>query len=854
MSRAVGAALRTLIVTAAAAALPAGAAAQTDSLLTDQLYQVRITQGPQAVVPALGRDTVVLLPLQTLLRLVQVRITAVDSHAVSARIEPDGIELRVDRAAGRVVRGDSTRFLASGDAAWRDGELYLAPAPLGWLLGVSVDLDRTELLAALSRTDQLPVVRRRVRELQRRALRDPFGARPDIIELDSPRPLADGAVLDWGYLGAARDPIGTATLQLALGTQTLGGGLEASVRHHTSAFDEDTDVRTTWTGAWPAGRWLRQARVGDFFSGARRSHVLQGFELSNAPYLRSASFGAELLDGRLGAGWELDLLRDGNVVGYTATDSTGAYRLAVPVQYGLNPVEIEATGPSGERLRRTVLLVVPFDRLPAGELEYTISAGRCRQGACSAAAQASVRYGLSSALTIEAGSDYFARDTLSAVWAPYALVAASPLPVVHATVEIVANGPRRGRIEYSPTPDLQVEAGHAVYDTSIAQSPLGGGALRARSDVTIFWRPRTGALVVQGAASRARGRLGDRDEVGASLITPLRGARVTTGLAWERSGSGAVVRGAVRAHGSVDAVLRGPAAWLRNTLVRAGLAVETDDGITLAALSVGRRLSRLVRIDAGIAWREGVGTTLDLGFSSEFTGARVASHSRYTRAEGVGGTQTAEGSMLWNARERRVEFGNGRSLNRSGLVGVVFVDLNGNGVRDADEPTAPDVRVRVGSRGTRSDSTGRFEAWDLIPFEPMTVEIHGPSLASPLLVPAVDGVRLMPRPNTVERVELPLAPAGELAGTVRIAADGRAVGAIGVTLRHLSSGTLARVTTFGDGTFFASGLRPGAWIVELAPDALAELGLRQRPTQVTVRPFDPEVGTEIAIELQPAEK
>ena len=827
--------------------------AQHDTTLTDQLYQVRIAQGPQAVVPAVGRDTLVLLPVQALLRMAQVRVTTADSSAVAARIEPEGLALRIDRATGRVARGDSTRFLAPGDAAWRDGEMYLAPPLLAWLLDVSVDIDRTELLAVIGRTGHLPVVRRRMRELQRQALSDPFGARPEIIDLESPRPLADGAVLDWSYLGAARDPIGTSTVQLALGTQTLGGGLEASVRHHNSPFDGDTDLRATWTGAWPAQRWVRQARIGDFFSGARRSQVLQGFELSNAPYLRSAAFGAELLGGHVGAGWELDLLRDGRVVGFAAADSTGAYQLAVPVQYGLNPVEVEATGPGGERIRRTLLLIVPFDRLPARELEYTVSGGRCRQGACVAALQSNVRYGLSSAVTVEAGGDVFWRDSLPDLWAPYALVAASPLPVVHSTLEVVANGFWRGRAEYSPTPDLQIEAGHTLYDTTIAQSPLGGAALRLRSDFNVFWRPGTmSGLIVQASASRARGRIGARDEIGASIIAPLHGARVTGGLGWERSGTGDAAHGALRAHGSMDAVLRGPA-WMNSTLLRAGFAVETDDGVTLLAASVGRRLSDVVRVDAGATWRDGVGMTLDLGFSSEFTGARIGSHSRYTAAEGLGGTQTAEGSLLWNARERRVEFGSGRSLGRSGLVGIVYVDLNGNGIRDADEPTAPDVRLRVGSRGARSDSAGRFEAWDLIPFEPMTVEVDGASLANPLWVPAVDGVRLTPRPNTVEQVELPLAPAGELDGTVMIAGSGRSVGAIGVVLRHLSSGSTSRVVTFGDGTFYASGLRPGSYMVELEADALETLGLRQPPTRVTVRPFDPDGSPEISIVLEQAD-
>jgi hypothetical protein len=860
MKRPLGVGFRILGIVLALAAAPRRAPAQqlataldADTVLVDQLYQVRLAQGPQSVLPALGQDTLVLLPVQALLRLAQVRVIAADSSAIAARIEPDGVTLRIARSDGRLERGDSARTLAGRDVAWRDGEMYLAPALLAWVLGVSIDIDRTELLVVVGRTEHLPVVRRRVRELQRQALRDPFGARPEIVDLESPRPLADGAVLDWSYLGAARDPIGTSTVQLALGTQTLGGGLEASVRHHNSAFDDDTDLRATWTGAWPAQRWLRQARVGDFFSGTRRSQVLQGFELSNAPYLRSAVFGAELLGGHVGAGWELDLLREGSVVGFTAADSTGAYELTIPVQYGLNPVEVEATGPGGERIRRTLLLVVPFDRLPARELEYTISGGRCRQGACGAALQSNVRYGLTSAITVEAGSDMFWRDSLPDLWAPYALVAASPLPVVHSTLEIVANGFARARAEYSPTPDLQVEAGHALYDTSIVQSPLGGGAVRQRSDLNVFWRPSAGsALIVQASGARARGRIGVRDEIGASLIAPLYGARVTGGLGWERSGTGDGVHGALRAHGSMDAVLR-QGGWLGNTLVRAGFAAETDDGLTLLAASAGRRLSRLVRIDVGATWRHGVGTTLDLAFSSEFTGARVGSHSRYTTAEGLGGTQTAEGSMLWNARDRRVEFGAGRSLGRSGLVGLVFVDLDGNGTRDAGEPIAADVRLRVGSRAARSDSTGHFEAWDLIPFEPMTVEIDGSSLANPLWVPAIDGVRLTPRPNTVERVELPLAPAGELTGTVTIAVDGRSVGAIGVTLRHLSSGSVSRVVTFGDGTFYASGLRPGTYSVELSADALRELGLKQPPTRASVRPYDPSAGADVTIALEQAD-
>ncbi len=843
---------RILAAAALALTLAAPAAAQSDTSLTDQLYQVTIAQGPRAVLPAVGRDTVVMLPLGAVLRLAEIRVTEVrDGEGLAARIEPDRTALTVDLATAMLGRGDSTRPLEAGLAVWRDGELFLAAPLLAWLLDVMVDIDRTELSALASRTQDLPVVRRRLRELQRQALRDPFAARPAVVDLPAGRPNADGAVLDWSYLGMAHDPLGTASVQLALGTQAFGGGLETSVRHQRSPFERRTDTRATWTGVWPERAWLRQARVGDFFSGARRSQVLQGVEIGNAPYLRSAAFGAELLDGRPGTGWQIDLLRDGELVGFAATDSTGAYALPVPVQYGLNAIELEATGPAGERMRRRLLVVVPFDRLPAGALEYTVSAGRCRQRACTGALQAGVRYGLSPAVTLEAGSDAFWRDSLPDVWAPYALVAASPLPVAHASLERVANGFARARAEYNPTPDLQLEASHAVYDTTVAQSPVGAGGVRQTSDLTLFWRPAAARdLLVQASASRTRGLTGPRNAIGASVVLPLRTARLTGGLGWERSGGGAAARGSVRAHGSVDAVLRGPVAWLRQTFVRTGFAMETGEGLTLLGLTAGRRVSPSVRIDAGLVWRRTAGTALELGFSTDFPGARVGSHTRYAPGSGLSGTQSAEGSLLWNARERRVEFADGRSLGRSGVVGTVFLDLNGDGTRNPDEPAADGVRVRVGSRGAVSDSAGRFEAWDLVPFEAMTVEVHGPSLANPLWVPAVDGVRLSPRPNTVERVDLPLAPAGELEGMVRVAGEGRGVGALGLVLRHLASGTVARVVTFGDGSFYASGLRPGVYRIEPAREALESLGLAEPDVKVTVRPFDAQGAPAVTIELE----
>ena len=47
------------------------------------------------------------------------------------------------------------------------------------------------------------------------------------------------------------------------------------------------------------------------------------------------------------------------------------------------------------------------------------------------------------------------------------------------------------------------------------------------------------------------------------------------------------------------------------------------------------------------------------------------------------------------------------------------------------------MRLTVGSTSVTTDSLGRYEAWNLLPFEAVVVTLDTLSLESPLLVPAV---------------------------------------------------------------------------------------------------------------------
>jgi len=421
-------------VLGSAGRLTAQDSASSDSL-TEILLQLRIEGGPSEVLSALARDTVTLLPVGRFLELAEIRLLPSTGHRVAGVLEPGRIPLVFDADSGIVSRGDSVWRLDPGALVWNGGVLYAAAGAVAVATRTGLQTDFGELILLVSQTSELPVVRRLAREQRRRVLLGLPPATPWTTSLPRPRRVAGGAVLDWAYTGAMDDPVGASLLQLGLGTQVLGGSLEMQYAGQQSDAGNSTDIRSSWSGAWPTARWVRQLRLGDIVPGARRGRVLRGFELTNAPYLRPAAFGQELLDGSLPAGWEVDLYQDRQLLGYTAVDTAGRYALDMPLQYGSNPVELLAYGPHGEvvRWRRTVQ--VPFDRLQAGRFEYAVSGGACHAEPCSAALSLAARYGIRSWLTAEAGSDNFWRDSLPDLWHPYALVSAAVAPSVGVTFE-----------------------------------------------------------------------------------------------------------------------------------------------------------------------------------------------------------------------------------------------------------------------------------------------------------------------------------------------------------------------------------------------------------------------------------
>jgi hypothetical protein len=812
--------------------------------ITEAIVRIRLGQAVDQVMLALARDSTVLIPLGQFTDIAEVLVERVNQDTLfQGRVGRRQLEFVVDTRNGIIRVGDDSYVLAPDEAVWRDQDLFVDIKHLATIFGFSAQMDWTELQLRIWDAGNLPVVARHERA-QRRRFYEEIGLLDDATPLPTASPPIDGAVLDWAASAPTRSPIESSILQFGAGGQVAGGSLDLRYMRFNVPAGFGTsrdDFAWSWVKAWPESNKIRQFRAGDVSSTGRRPTVIQGASITNAPFVRPVAFAEEMLAGEFPEGWEVEVYRGSRLVGFTVVGESGEYGIRLPVQYGTNPVTLIGYGPRGEVVEIQRTFEIPFQRLPGGQFEYAVSGGECGTTLCRGTNNVDLRYGVTDRLTLQTGSDAFWTDSSGSFWHPYALASLAVTRSLSLTAEGVLEGLGRGRLDYTPTPDLRLGVSHTIFDTS-NPSPFVSSLFELnRTEVTGFWRPgflsRRMFFEARGFRSSQGGSI-QRQFGRVSSTLRWSGARVTSGVFVDRLMSPAGENSRTGWESSFNKLLSGPGAALRNVFFQAGSRVDSDYGFSQFKLGLGRQVMAPLRLDVEGIWDEVTGTNFNVSLTSVLRQVRAVSRNQYTSRSGLVGTQTAEGSLLWNRPGARAELGNGRALGRSGVTGVVFFDENGNGTQERDEPPVEGITVRVGSNVLTSDSLGQFSTWDLVPFEKSLVEIDSMSIENPLWIPMYGKAYINPIPNAFQTVALPLLQGGEVNGQVLFADNGRPLTGASVLLIHQETGDTTRVMTFSDGSFYAYGLRGGTYLADLAPGLLLRLDGIVAPASFSLRPTE----------------
>ncbi|MFT4026746.1 MAG: carboxypeptidase-like regulatory domain-containing protein [Novosphingobium sp.] len=574
-----------------------------------------------------------------------------------------------------------------------------------------------------------------------------------------------------------------------------------------------------------------------------RSGVGRGLFVTNRPNSLPARFGMTTLRGELPSGWDAELYRNGELLMFQADRSDGRYAFAdVGLLFGDNDFEVVLYGPQGQVRREYSRLPVGVDAIPAGRTWYWAGALEAQRDLIEFGGQPpDPRAGWRWGAGVERGIDKRTSVALE-------------------TQSMMLNGARETYLEAR----LRRAVGPMLVQLAGAQQLGGGRALSLEALGKLRGvQVRGRALWIDGGYASEVIEPGQAREFGIDLSGGLRlGARRLpwqTGYARKVAADGTVV-----AHWStrISLALRrlaltGVVSGHRETGPRAdpaenGLGASVLGNLSLGAVRLrGEAELRLTGMRRGLA-RLNLTAERPLGENGELRASVDYDVPTDTTTSKLALSRKFNKFVLQGEvrADNRRNFGLGLSLGFSlgpdpvgggwrmtreklaqgGEVAVtVFRDTNGDGLRQAGEEAVEGVGIEAGfahaERATAAN--GRTVVDGLNPYVPVLVGIDRATLPDPLLQPKGPGVVVVPRPGVAAEVLLPLAPTGEVEGTL-VGPDGEA--RAGVTLVLVDgAGRIARRTLSEFDGYFLFDLVPyGTYRLQVSDPIARKLGVGAR--------------------------
>jgi hypothetical protein len=323
-----------------------------------------------------------LVPLGELARLLDLDISiSFGERTVTGRLGQSGRRLTIDLASG-VANVDRSRLILCGsDYVETPSDIFFRTSVLERLLSLTMRVDAAELQLKLQSQEKLPIQARLERAAQIKALRGETII--EALQIDSPysawSPPAFDISLQLG-LNSAR-PRFLGGYEFRVGGDLLYTGYQAYLAADRNGKPVSARVefeRHEINGGLLGPLDATRIGAGDVFTpamslGARASNG-RGIFISNAPLQEASVFNKIDLRGAMPAESDAQLFVNGALQAGQLAPVQGQYEfLDVPLQRGLNDIQIIISGPRGERQIVRRAFYVGGGQVKKGQFNYSAS-------------------------------------------------------------------------------------------------------------------------------------------------------------------------------------------------------------------------------------------------------------------------------------------------------------------------------------------------------------------------------------------------------------------------------------------------------------------------------------------------
>lgn len=813
------------------------------------LFEVRVPGNAAVTLPALMSPAGgVLLPVGAILTLTG--LTDERSRGDSVRSIPElgGDRRTVLDLTIREIRRSGQRLpIGPEEAIIVAGEMYLLTDRLAEFLQADVTLDWSTLIVVLSRNPPFPAERKRDVDSRRSAARERTGfgvtLRPPDVGY---RSRNGGYVLEWSASTSSHDVVRSLSAQTRLGLAVAGGDLSLGVIHTATPGPEVGRWQGTsaYRRAFPSWAALRQVEAGDIVVGGATFQAVRGINFTNAAIVRDQFFSTLAVDPSVPVGWEYEVYQSGQLIGYSDASTRGG--IGVPLRYGTTPVQVRLLSPSGEEILTNMTFLVPPTLIQPGRLEYALGAGKCSAVLCDRFGYVDLKYGARQWLTLGGGAQR-AWGAPSSELLPYGSVNYAHFSGWQAEMQAARALFSRASVSYYGLAPINGSVTAGLTSPGIGQpSFLGAAERRWYGDGRLGYRLRVARPMVSSmrVESRVEGtRSTPNDHYRVSAFADRQSGSL--GLHYERDRADSLGLTTISALTILPA--RGPR-WLQYTGITTSAGFR-GSGFELLEVNSSVRLARTTSLGVAARYNQRArATSASISLNNSLGFARSTSRVTAAPNRGTDATTTLSGVATFDPRLGVSGYEMG-GIGSSGITGVVFYDFDGDGRLGPADSVAAGIGLVIGGQRQRTDSRGRYRAWNIVPYELVEITVDTLKGLAPEWIPLRVQQYTRATPHMYNRFDVPLAQTREVAG--QVVADSGIWTSAGISLRfrNIETGLTSTAVTFSDGAFYVSRMKPGQYEVTVAQSALDALGALAVPDRVVLT--IPLRGQDLVIDVPP---
>ena len=576
----------------------------------------------------------------------------------------------------------------------------------------------------------------------------------------------------------------------------------------------------------------------------------RGALVTNRPLDLPDSFDRMTFRGDLPSGWDAELYRNGQLLGFAAPGPDGRYEFVdVQLHYGLNRFEVVLYGPQGQVRREVRTIPVGIDAIPPQKTYYWAGVVQENRDLLRLFDDQPTpfRRGWRGTIGIERGIN---RRTSIGAWATTLMIEDQRYTIAEASVRraigptlaeltgsVQSGGGRAARLLWLGqfgTSSFQLESlvSRAGYRSD--RVPLGVTGLHSLSFDHNIRLGGTSLPVHIEARYRQRVDGQDRIEATGRVSANWRNMSVTGQLDWSHS---AVPLAFTPVPDDVTATLLANARFGR-VRVRGEARIGLSGPSNTTAVGLVGEWSQSERTD----WRVEVGyqsvarrARAGVGYTRRFERLALSANAEAASDGSVAAGVSLSFGFGPDPRRGGIRFSRDRIASAGQALATVFIDENGDGLHQASEQLASDVVITAGSayaeEPTGADGQTIVDA--LAPFRPVLIGIDESSIVNPLIRPALPGVVVTPRPGVPTRVLLPLVATGEVDGTL-VHSGGNGIEGVDLELVDASGAVRGRTRTEFDGFFLFESVPYGQYTLKISALSAQAIGADAQLLRVAV--------------------